>query len=87
MSVDCLMYRPSPAMKRKKMFLARIEWLPVTSRSHDTSQSDKSKISIMMYEHNSIMPTLSHKMVKFYVYLAMHRIKQMDDNKYEPGRN
>ena len=36
------MYCPSPAMKRKKLFLARVEWLPVTSRSH------KCKISIMI---------------------------------------
>ena len=33
-SVDCLIYRPSPAMKRKKCSLARVEWLPVTFRSH-----------------------------------------------------
>ena len=32
--MDCLMYRPSPAMKREKMFLARVELLPATSRSH-----------------------------------------------------
>ena len=30
-SVHCLMYRPSPAIKRKK-------WLPVTSRSHVTDR-------------------------------------------------
>ena len=48
-SVHCLMYRPSPAMKRKKFFLARVERLPVTSRSHVTDRlTDKCKISIMM---------------------------------------
>ena len=45
-SVDCLMYCPGPAMKRKKLFLARVEWLPVTSRSHTVT--DKCKISILI---------------------------------------
>ena len=40
------MYRPSPAMKREKMFLARVELLPVTFRSHTVT--DKCKISIMI---------------------------------------
>ena len=35
-SVDCLLYRPSPVMKKKKVFLARVESLPVTSHSHVT---------------------------------------------------
>ena len=30
------------------MFLARVEWLPVTSRSHGRHITDKCKISIMM---------------------------------------
>ena len=35
--------------EEKEMFLARVEWLPVTSRSHgQMSQTDKCKISIMM---------------------------------------
>ena len=48
-SVHCLMYSSSPVMKRKKMFLARVVWLPVTSHSHRRhSLADKCKISIMM---------------------------------------
>ena len=27
-------YCPSPAMNREKLFLARVEWIPVTSSSH-----------------------------------------------------
>ena len=35
--------------EENEMFLARIEWLPVTSRSHTgTSRTDKCKISIMI---------------------------------------
>ena len=30
------------------MFLARVEWLPVTSRSHGCHITDKCKISIMI---------------------------------------
>ena len=33
--------------KEKEVFLARVEWLPVTSRSH--GRTDKCKISIMIY--------------------------------------
>ena len=47
------MYRPSAAMNRREeiIFLARVEWLPVTSRSHGrhiTDVTDKCKISIMI---------------------------------------
>ena len=48
MSIDNRTSNQTLALKRKKMFLARVEWLPVTSRSHVTSQTDKSKISIMI---------------------------------------
>ena len=34
MSVDNRTSNQTSALKRKKMFLARVEWLPVTSRSH-----------------------------------------------------
>ena len=48
-SVDGLMQQPSPAMQRKKKFLARIEWLPVTSHSHVThSQTDKWNITVLL---------------------------------------
>ena len=43
MSVDNGTSNQTSALKRKKMFLARVEWLPVTSRSH--GQTDKCKIS------------------------------------------
>ena len=46
------MYRPSPAMKREKMFLARVELLPVTFRSHTVT--DKCKISIMIASYGII---------------------------------
>ena len=46
MSVDNGTSNQTSALKRKKMFLARVEWLPVTSRSH--GQTDKCKISIMI---------------------------------------
>ena len=46
MSVDNRTSNQTSALKRKKMFLARVEWLPVTSRSH--GQTDKCKISIMI---------------------------------------
>ena len=36
MSVDNRTSNQTSALKRKKMFLARVEWLPVTSRSHVT---------------------------------------------------
>ena len=51
-SVYCLMYRPSPVMKRKKVFLARVEWLPVTSHSHGqiVVTNRQCKISIMMMD-------------------------------------
>ena len=45
------------------MFLARVEWLPVTSHSLVTSQTDKSKISIMMIYtlyHNNRSPNPTH---------------------------
>ena len=48
MSIDNRTSNQTLALKRKKMFLARVEWLPVTSRSHVTSQTDKCKISIMI---------------------------------------
>ena len=48
-SVDNRTSNQTSALKRKKMFLAPVEWLPVTSRSHVTSQTDKCKISIMIY--------------------------------------
>ena len=48
MSIDNRTSNQTLALKRKKMFLARVEWLPVTSRSQVTSQTDKSKISIMI---------------------------------------
>ena len=49
MSVDNRTSNQTSALKRKKMFLARVEWLPVTSRYHTgTSRTDKCKISIMM---------------------------------------
>ena len=56
MSIDNRMSNQTLALKRKKMFLARVEWLPVTSRSHVTSQTDKSKISIMIL----LKPCFSH---------------------------
>ena len=34
MSIDNRTSNQTLALKRKKMFLARVEWLPVTSRSH-----------------------------------------------------
>ena len=34
-------------VQRKRSFLARVEWLLVTSRSH--TRTDKCKISIMMF--------------------------------------
>ena len=46
MSVDNRTSNQTSALKRKKMFLAQVEWLPVTSRSHTVT--DKCKISIMM---------------------------------------
>ena len=46
MSVDNRTSNQTSALKRKEMFLARVEWLPVTSRSH--GQTDKCKISIMI---------------------------------------
>ena len=49
-SVDCLMHiyvSPQFSDEEKEMFLARVEWLPVTSHSH--GQTDKCKISIMIY--------------------------------------
>ena len=53
MSVDNRTSNQTSALKRKKMFLARVEWLPVTSRSHRQtslthSLTDKCKISIMI---------------------------------------
>ena len=38
------------------MFLARVEWLPVTSRSHGRHITDKCKISIMMIVSITIFP-------------------------------
>ena len=38
--------------EEKQKFLARVEWLPVTSRSYVThSQSDNCKISLVIYVH------------------------------------
>ena len=49
MSADNRTLSQTSALKRKKMFLARVEWLPVTSRSHVTDRlTDKCKISIMI---------------------------------------
>ena len=44
---------PLPAVSKssdeeKEMFLARVEWLPVTSRSHVTDVMDKCNISTMI---------------------------------------
>ena len=36
MSIDNRTSNQTLALKRKKMFIARVEWLPVTSRSHVT---------------------------------------------------
>ena len=50
MSIDNRTSNQTLALKRKKMFLARVEWLPVTSCSHVTDRlTDKCKISIMIY--------------------------------------
>ena len=60
MSVDNRTSNQTSALKRKKMFLARVEWLPVTSRTHVT---DKCKISIRqgMSSLRSLIPfRLSH---------------------------
>ena len=52
MSIDNRTSNQTLALKRKKMFIARVEWLPVTSRSHVTDghhrQTDKCKLSIMI---------------------------------------
>ena len=57
------------------MFLARVVWLPVTSRSHSqTSLTDKCKISIMivllycMYVQNKMAHEHAH--IYMYVYLV-----------------
>ena len=39
MSVDNRTSNQTSALKRKKMFLAQVEWLPVTSRSHGCMDS------------------------------------------------
>ena len=46
MSVDNRTSNQTSALKRKKMFLARVEWLPLTFRSH--TRTHKCKISIMI---------------------------------------
>ena len=52
MSIDNRTSNQTLALKRKKMFIARVEWLPVTSRSHVTDghhrQTDKCNLSIMI---------------------------------------
>ena len=64
MSIDNRTSNQTLALKRKKMFLARVVWLPVTSRSHrQTSLTDKCKISIMIYTRNGFHTYLKHKLI------------------------
>ena len=48
MSVDNRTSNQTSALKRKKMFLARVEWLPVTSRSHRQTSLTHSQTNVRL---------------------------------------
>ena len=56
--------------EEKKIFLARVEWLPVTSRSHRrTDITDKCKISIMIYVGIVILIILNAECAYFVILI------------------
>ena len=50
--------------RKKEQFLARVEWLPVTSRTH--RRTDKCKISIMIYIYFSRTSRLNIRISKLF---------------------
>ena len=58
MSVDNRTSNQTSALKRNKMFLARVEWLPLTFRSHTRTHKCKISIMIILYDHHNLTITI-----------------------------
>ena len=62
-----ILYVSSKSSDEEKMFLARVKWLPVTSRSHGRHITDKCKISIMMIENNVFVACMHNYYAHVYI--------------------